>query len=97
MARLNDGIGQNSALALASAKLSVLGGRAHRHRCDGSTASTRYQGVVIPTCNSDIDAPALREYLKGRVSRFEQPRDIHVVASIPRNPAGKVVRAELST
>jgi hypothetical protein len=31
------------------------------------------------------------------VSRFEQPRDIKIVAKIPRNPAGKVVRNELTT
>lgn len=37
------------------------------------------------------------EYLKGRVSRFEQPRDIHILSSLPRNPAGKVVRKELPT
>jgi acyl-CoA synthetase (AMP-forming)/AMP-acid ligase II len=57
----------------------------------------RLAAFVVLRPQSDIDAPALREYLKDRVSRFEQPRDIHVVASIPRNPAGKVVRAELST
>jgi acyl-CoA synthetase (AMP-forming)/AMP-acid ligase II len=57
----------------------------------------RLAAFVVLQPQSDIDAPALREYLKDRVSRFEQPRDIHVVASIPRNPAGKVVRTELST
>ncbi len=56
----------------------------------------RLAAFVVLQPQSDIDAPALREYLKDRVSRFEQPRDIHVVASIPRNPAGKVVRTELS-
>jgi acyl-CoA synthetase (AMP-forming)/AMP-acid ligase II len=34
--------------------------------------------------------------LKDKVSRFEQPRDIHIVDTIPRNPAGKVLRKELS-
>jgi acyl-CoA synthetase (AMP-forming)/AMP-acid ligase II len=34
--------------------------------------------------------------LKGKVSRFEQPRDINIVDSIPRNPAGKVLRKELA-
>jgi acyl-CoA synthetase (AMP-forming)/AMP-acid ligase II len=57
----------------------------------------RLAAFVVLQPQSDVDPPALREYLKDRVSRFEQPRDIHVVASIPRNPAGKVVRAELST
>lgn len=46
--------------------------------------------------DSVADESTLREYLRGKVSRFEQPRDITIVASIPRNPAGKVVRRELS-
>jgi acyl-CoA synthetase (AMP-forming)/AMP-acid ligase II len=57
----------------------------------------RLAAFVVLQPRSAIDAPALREYLQNKVSRFEQPRDIHVVASIPRNPAGKVVRAELSS
>jgi acyl-CoA synthetase (AMP-forming)/AMP-acid ligase II len=57
----------------------------------------RLAAFVVPRPKSEIDAPALREYLKGKVSRFEQPRDIHIVSSIPRNPAGKVIRKELST
>ena len=56
----------------------------------------RLAAFVVLQPGSDIDAAALREYLKGRVSRFEQPRDINIVTSIPRNPAGKVVRKELS-
>ncbi|HUH70997.1 MAG TPA: AMP-binding protein [Mycobacterium sp.] len=56
----------------------------------------RLAAFVVLQPDSDIDAPALREYLKRKVSRFEQPRDIHIVSSIPRNPAGKVLRRELS-
>lgn len=56
----------------------------------------RLAAFVVARPGSDIDVPELREYLKGRVSRFEQPRDINVVGSIPRNPTGKVVRKELS-
>ncbi|BBY39736.1 fatty-acyl-CoA synthase [Mycobacterium mantenii] len=56
----------------------------------------RLAAFVVAQQGSDIDVPELREYLKGRVSRFEQPRDINVVDSIPRNPAGKVLRKELS-
>ncbi|BBX98862.1 AMP-binding protein [Mycobacterium lacus] len=56
----------------------------------------RLAAFVVPRPDSDVDAPAIREYLKDRVSRFEQPRDIHIVGSIPRNPAGKVLRKELS-
>ncbi|OJZ69164.1 acyl-CoA synthetase [Mycobacterium paraffinicum] len=56
----------------------------------------RLAAFVVLQPGSDTDEAALREYLKGKVSRFEQPRDINLVASIPRNPAGKVVRKELS-
>ncbi|MGO9102655.1 MAG: hypothetical protein ACLP9Y_25705, partial [Mycobacterium sp.] len=41
------------------------------------------------------DEAKLREYLNEKVSRFEQPRDITLVAAIPRNPTGKVLRNEL--
>jgi len=57
----------------------------------------RLAAFVVPQPGSGIDPSALRDYLQGRVSRFEQPRDINIVGSIPRNPAGKVVRKELST
>ena len=55
----------------------------------------RLAAFVVPRPDSNVDEEALREYLKDRVSRFEQPRDIHVLDSLPRNPAGKVLRKEL--
>jgi acyl-CoA synthetase (AMP-forming)/AMP-acid ligase II len=57
----------------------------------------RLAAFVVPRPSGGVDASGLREYLKGKVSRFEQPRDIHIVDSIPRNPAGKVIRKELAT
>lgn len=56
----------------------------------------RLAAFVVARPGSDVDVPELREYLKSRVSRFEQPRDINVVDAIPRNPTGKVLRRELS-
>jgi len=55
----------------------------------------RLAAFVVVQPDSRVDVGELQEYLKDRVSRFEQPRDIHLVASIPRNAAGKVVRREL--
>src|SRR5947209_18165317 len=57
----------------------------------------RLAAFVVPQPGRSLDPEGLRDYLKGRVSRFEQPRDINIVDSIPRNPAGKVVRKELSS
>lgn len=55
----------------------------------------RLAAFVVSQPDRDLDADAIRVYLTGKVSRFEQPRDIHIVSSIPRNPAGKVLRKEL--
>ncbi len=55
----------------------------------------RLTAVIVPRPDSDIDESALREYLKDKVSRAEQPRDIHIVSAIPRSPVGKVLRKEL--
>ncbi|OBA59619.1 acyl-CoA synthetase [Mycobacterium sp. 1100029.7] len=64
---------------------------------DDAKFGRRLAAFVVARAERDIDTTALRDYLKGKVSRFEQPRDIHVVDSIPRNPAGKVIRRELAT
>jgi len=55
----------------------------------------RLAAFVVPRPGAEIGEAELREYLKDKVSRFEQPRDITVVAAIPRNPTGKVLRKEL--
>jgi acyl-CoA synthetase (AMP-forming)/AMP-acid ligase II len=57
----------------------------------------RLAAFVVPQPDADIREESVREYLKEKVSRFEQPRDIKIVEKIPRNPAGKVVRGELTT
>jgi acyl-CoA synthetase (AMP-forming)/AMP-acid ligase II len=57
----------------------------------------RLAAFIVLRPRSGLDEPAIREYLKGKVSRFEQPREIRIVGSIPRNPAGKVLRKELAT
>jgi acyl-CoA synthetase (AMP-forming)/AMP-acid ligase II len=55
----------------------------------------RLAAFVVPRRDAGLDATALRDYLKQKVSRYEQPRDIEIVTEIPRNPAGKVLRNEL--
>ncbi|BBZ11311.1 acyl-CoA synthetase [Mycobacterium branderi] len=55
----------------------------------------RLAAFVVTRPDSGIDEATLREYLKDKVSRFEQPRDISIVQSIPRNAAGKVLRNDL--
>jgi acyl-CoA synthetase (AMP-forming)/AMP-acid ligase II len=57
----------------------------------------RLAAYIVPQQGADIEEESVREYLKGRVSRFEQPRDIKIVEEIPRNPAGKVMANELTS
>jgi len=57
----------------------------------------RLAAFVVPRAEAQLDTTALRNYLKDKVSRYEQPRDIEIVTKIPRNPAGKVLRGELQT
>lgn len=57
----------------------------------------RLAAFVVPQQGIEVDTAAIRDYLKDRVSRFEQPREITIVAKIPRNPTGKVLRDELPT
>jgi acyl-coenzyme A synthetase/AMP-(fatty) acid ligase len=56
----------------------------------------RLAAFVVLQPGSDIDVSTIRDYLKSRVSRYEQPRDINIVDAIPRTPSGKVVRKQLS-
>jgi acyl-CoA synthetase (AMP-forming)/AMP-acid ligase II len=55
----------------------------------------RLAAFIVPQDGVAIQEESVREFLKDKVSRFEQPRDIKIVKKIPRNPAGKVVRNEL--
>jgi hypothetical protein len=57
----------------------------------------RLAAFAVPHPDTEIEETSIREYLNDRVSRFEQPRDIKIVQTIPRNPAGKAVRSELKT
>ncbi len=43
-----------------------------------------------------FDETGLRSYCRERLAQFKVPRDIRVLASLPRNPTGKIQRRELS-
>jgi len=49
---------------------------------------------ALDDVEASIEA-GLRDYLKTALARYEQPRDIHFITAIPRNPTGKILRREL--
>ena len=56
----------------------------------------RLAAFVVPKRRAGLEGDSIRDYLKDKVSRFERPRDITIVESIPRNAAGKVLRSRLT-
>lgn len=52
-------------------------------------------GRPLVHAGATVTVDELRAYLKARVARYEMPRDLVVVDHIPRNPTGKLQRAEL--
>jgi acyl-CoA synthetase (AMP-forming)/AMP-acid ligase II len=88
--------------ALLRSRLLVLPGpaalpRVVREVGRGGTNLATLLGIAAarwPSRAAVIDV-SIREFLKDKVSRFEQPRDVKFVEKIPRNPAGKVLRHEL--
>lgn len=55
----------------------------------------RLRAFVVPA-DDTFDDETVREYLRTRLTRYEQPRDIVVVAELPRNATGKVLRRQLA-
>ncbi|MFW0790147.1 AMP-binding protein [Gordonia sp. CPCC 205333] len=56
----------------------------------------RLVAFVVVRKDRKLTEQALRAYLRTAVSRFEQPRDIHFIDEIPRNPSGKALKRQLS-
>ena len=52
---------------------------------------------VVPKAGKELDIVAVRRYCRERLAAYKAPRAVYIVASIPRNPAGKVMRQELRT
>ncbi|WP_394834597.1 AMP-binding protein [Pendulispora rubella] len=49
--------------------------------------------VVLRSRKTSVEE--LKEYVRGRVARYEVPRDIVLLDELPRNPTGKVLRSRL--
>jgi acyl-CoA synthetase (AMP-forming)/AMP-acid ligase II len=47
---------------------------------------------VVPTPGAHLDVDQLRAFLGERLSDYKIPRQIAVVAELPRNATGKVVK-----
>jgi len=50
---------------------------------------------VVPRPGAELDRPTLDRLLQGALASFKVPRSIYVVAALPRNAMGKVLKTEL--
>lgn len=50
---------------------------------------------IVPVDADRIDRDRLREFLSERLSDYKIPREVHIVAELPRNATGKVLKREL--
>ena len=51
--------------------------------------------VRSATASDELDEDAVRDHVRQNLARFKVPRDVVFVDGLPRNPAGKVVKARL--
>jgi fatty-acyl-CoA synthase len=56
----------------------------------------RLRAFVVPAEGSTVDPDELRDYVRANLARYKVPRDVILLDELPRNPTGKVLRAELA-
>lgn len=50
---------------------------------------------VVPKAGAPMEFVKIRRFCSERLASFKVPRHVQAVDSLPRNPSGKIVRAEL--
>jgi fatty-acyl-CoA synthase len=53
--------------------------------------------ALVPAAGAQIDPDAVTAYLAARLARYKLPKYVTVMAALPRNGAGKLVKAQLRT
>lgn len=53
------------------------------------------KAVVVRRPGASLEAAELIEWSRGRLAGFKLPRSVDFIASIPRNPSGKILKREL--
>ena len=55
----------------------------------------RVTAFIVPKKGREINPGALKTFLKGRLSGFKVPKEFIAVDSLPKSPAGKILKREL--
>ncbi len=55
----------------------------------------RLAAFVVPRAGRSLSEDDIRTFVKQNLARYKVPRDVHLIAELPRNPTGKVLKREL--
>ena len=64
---------------------------------DDEEFGQRLRAFVVATDGVHLSEDELKRYVRHNLARFKVPREVVFVDEVPRNPTGKVVKAELPT
>ncbi|MCU1361046.1 MAG: fadD, partial [Ilumatobacteraceae bacterium] len=64
---------------------------------DDSSLGQSLAAFVVRRSGSDLDADAVRAYVRDNLARFKVPRRVEFVDALPRNTTGKVMKQTLVT
>ena len=53
------------------------------------------KAIVVPTPDTEVDAASVIAFCRERLAHYKCPTSVDVVAALPRNPSGKVLKREL--
>ncbi|PZU50326.1 MAG: acyl-CoA synthetase [Sphingomonas sp.] len=53
------------------------------------------KAVVVPRPGASIDAEEIIRFARSRIAAFKAPKSVDVIAALPRNASGKILRREL--
>ncbi|MQA60292.1 MAG: AMP-binding protein [Actinophytocola sp.] len=56
----------------------------------------RLKAFVVLASGATTDAEELKAYVKSNLARYKTPREVEFLDELPRNPTGKLLRAQLS-
>ncbi len=53
------------------------------------------KAIVVATVGTDLDPDAIIAFCRERLAHYKCPTSVDVIAALPRNPSGKVLKREL--
>ncbi len=62
----------------------------------GDHKGTVLHAFIVAKNSSNVEAESLRDHLRERLATFKIPRHYHMLAEMPKNSTGKIVKAKLA-